>query len=387
MMATFTQRGVDEQGKEIWYVRIFVDGKQKGFTFHGSRKQAEKEAAKLEIAKERGETITPSKMKVKEYLKEWMETYQKPEVTKITYHKDKLKLDAYIYPIIENKSMKALTAMDCQKVINALAVDQGKVRTAVTVFNLLKKAFRKAVDLGYLIKNPMDSVTKPKDRAQQRPFLTIEQASIFMEYAKKDNYYPLFAFLLLTGVRPEEAYGLQWADVDFDKATIAIVRSAKSIPGGGWEFADLKTRTSRRNLDLSPSLAEILRNHKREQAKVRLIMGAEWNDNDLVFANMKGNPMGASRVRDHLAKVLADADLPKIRLYDLRHTHGSMLMSEGAAIKEISDRLGHANTSMTVNRYLHATPSRTRASVNRLDVALEEAAKKREEKQNEQDVN
>jgi integrase len=386
-MATFTQRGIDADGKEVWYIRVFVEGKQKGFTFHGSKKQAEKEAGKLESAKDRGETITPSKMKVEEYLKEWLETYQKPEVTKITYYENTLKLDSHVYSFIGQKRMNALTAMDCQKVINRLAVDQGKTRTAVMVFNLLKKAFRKAVDLGYLIKNPMDAVTKPKDSAEQRPFLTVEQAAVFLEYAKKDSYYPALAFLLLTGTRPEEAFGLKWTDVDFDNGTLAIVRSMKRTPGGGWEYSDLKTTTSRRNLDLSSTLAEILRNHRREQSKARLIMGTEWINNDLVFTNQTGNPIDPSRVRKHLAKVLEAAGLPKIRLYDLRHTHGSMLMSEGAAIKEISDRLGHANTSMTVNRYLHATPSRTRASVNRLDEALAEATKKQEEKQNKHDVN
>ncbi len=386
-MATFTQRGIDADGKEVWFIRVFVDGKQKGFTFHGSKKQAEKEAGKLESAKERGETITPSKMKVEEYLKEWLETYQKPEVGKMTFHDNTLRMSSHVIPFIGQKRMNALNAMDCQKVINRLAVDQGKKRTAVAVFNLMKKAFRKAVDLGYLIKNPMDAVTKPKDRAEQRPFLTIEQAAVFLDYAKKDSYYPVLAFLLLTGTRPEEAFGLKWTDVDFDNGTLAIVRSLQRTPGGGWEYGELKTTSSRRNLDLSPTLADILRNHKREQAKARLVMGAEWINNDLVFVNQLGNPIDPSRVRKHLAKVLEAAGLPKIRLYDLRHTHGSMLMSEGAAIKEISDRLGHANTSMTVNRYLHATPSRTRASVNRLDEALAEATKKQDEKQNNQDVN
>ena len=386
-MATFTKRGIDADGKEVWYIRVFVEGKQRGFTFHGSKKQAEKEAGKLESAKERGETITPSKMKVEEYLKEWLETYQKPEVKKITYHEDTLRIKSHVIPFIGHKRMNALNAMDCQKVINSLAIDQGKTRTAVMVFNLMKKAFRKAVDLGYLIKNPMDAVTKPKDHAEQRPFLTVEQAAIFLEYAKKDSYYPVLAFLLLTGTRPEEAFGVKWTDIDFVNGTLAIVRSMQRTPGGGWEYGELKTTSSRRNLDLSPTLSEILRNHKRDQAKARLIFGTEWINNDLVFTNQTGNPIDPSRVRKHLAKVLEAARLPKIRLYDLRHTHGSMLMSEGAAIKEISDRLGHANTSMTVNRYLHATPSRTKASVNRLDEALAKATKKQEEKQNNHDVN
>ena len=61
-------------------------------------------------------------------------------------------------------------------------------------------------------------------------------------------------------------------------------------------------------------------------------------------------------------------------------------MSEGADIKSISGRLGHANTSMTVNRYLHATPSRTKASVNRLDAALA-ATMEAQKRQSDQDVN
>lgn len=380
-MATFTYRGVDDHGKEIWYIRVFVDGRQKGFTFHGTKRKAEMEAAKLENAKSQGETITASKTKVEDYLKEWLVTYQKPEVTKNTCYEDELRLTTHVIPFIGQKRMNALNAMDCQKVINRLAVEQGKTRTAVMVFNLMKKAFRKAVDLGYLIKNPMDAVTKPKDRAEQRPFLTIEQAAIFLEYAQHDSYYPILTFLLLTGTRPEEAFGLKWEDIDFENGTLAIVRSLKHLPGGGWEYSELKTTTSRRNLDLDDDLLTILRNHRREQAKARLILGAEWIDNGLVFTNQVGNPLDVSRVRKHLADVLEVAGLPKIRLYDLRHTHGSMLMAEGAAIKEISDRLGHANTSMTVNRYLHATPSRTRASVNRLSQALAEARKKREEKQ------
>lgn len=386
-MATFTKRGVDAEGKEVWYIRVFVEGKQKGFTFHGTRKAAEKEAGKLESAKERGETITPSKMKVEEYLREWLETYQKPEVGKITFHDQSLKIISHVMPFIGQKRMNLLNAMDCQKVINRLAIEQDKKRTAEITYNLMKKAFRKAVELGYLIKNPMDAVTKPKSKAEQRPFFTIEQAALFLDHAQQDSYYPILAFLLLTGTRPEEAFGLKWSDIDLENGTLAIVRSVKRVPGGGWEYSDLKTTTSRRNLDLSPTLSEVLRNHKREQAKARLIIGAEWIDNGLVFTNQVGNPVDIAVVRKHLAKVLETAGLPLIRLYDLRHTHGSMLMAEGADIKSISDRLGHANTSMTVNRYLHATPSRTRASVNRLDAALAEAKKKQEEKQHEHDVN
>ena len=195
-------------------------------------------------------------MKVEVYLLEWLETYQKPEVTKTTIFEDTIRLNAHVIPLIGQKKMNALSAMDCQKVINRLSVDQGKTRVAVMTYNLMKKAFRKEVELGYLVKNPMDNITKPKDRAEQRPFLTIEQAAVFLDYVQRDSYYPVLAFLILTGTRPEEAFGLKWSDIDFDNGSLAIVRALKRVPGCGWEFADLKTTTSRRNLDLADDLAQ-----------------------------------------------------------------------------------------------------------------------------------
>lgn len=381
-MATITNRGKDKYGKDVWYIRVFVDGKQKGFTYHGSERAAKREASQAENRRQQGETVTPSKVKVADYLAEWLETYQKPEVTKVTFSEDSRRIKAHVIPAIGEKRMAALSPMDCQRIVNALAQD-GKTRTAVMVFNLLKKSLRKAVELGYLVKNPMDVVTKPKDRAQERPSLTVEQAAVFLEAAKDDSLHAFLSFLLLTGVRPEEAQGLRWEDIDLEDRSVSIRRSMKRTPGGGWEFADLKTATSRRNLDLGSQLTDILRAHKREQAKMRLSMGEDWTDNRLVFTNRAGNPVDISRARKHLAKILEQAELPAIRLYDLRHTHGSLLLDQDMNIKAISDRLGHANTSMTVNRYLHAQRSQSQEGVNRLDAALNAVG----HKDGEQDVN
>ncbi|MCY0909928.1 MAG: site-specific integrase [Sulfobacillus thermotolerans] len=377
-MATISHRGTDKDGKGIWRIRVFVDGKQKSITYHGSERGAQRTAAAAENRREQGETVAPSKVRVSEYLIEWMDTYQRHEVTPQSLRNDRGFLNLHIIPSIGEKRMASLSPMDCQKIVNRLA-QEGKTRTAVMVFNMMKKAFRKAVELGYLVKNPMDAVTKPRDRAKERPALTVEQAATFLEAAQTDSLYAFLSFLLLTGTRPEEAQGLKWEDVNLSDKTVSIRRSMKRVPGGGWEFADLKTTTSRRNLDLGERLADILRKHKKEQAKVRLLMGEDWTDNGLVFANQAGNPVDTSRARKHLSAILSRTGLPEIRLYDLRHSHGSMLLDQDVNIKAISDRLGHANTSMTVNRYLHAQRSQSREGVNRLDAALEDVGKKDDE--------
>ncbi|MCY0903289.1 MAG: tyrosine-type recombinase/integrase, partial [Firmicutes bacterium] len=83
---------------------------------------------------------------------------------------------------------------------------------------------------------------------------------------------------------------------------------------------------------------------------------------------------------------LIRAGLPRIRLYDLRHTHGSMLLDQEVNIKAISDRLGHANTSMTVNRYLHAQRRQSREGMQRLDDALDKVRPVKEEDVSELDA-
>ncbi len=362
-MATIAHRGTDSDGKEIWRIRVFVDGKQKSITYHGSERGAQRTAAAAENRREQGETVTPTKMKVGDYLSEWLETYQKHEVAKITYAEDTGRLRRHILPEIGEKRMATLTTMDCQRTVNRLT-QQGKARSAVMVFNLLKKSLRKAVELGYLVKNPMDAVTKPKDRAQERPALTDEQATAFLEAAKEDTLYSFFAFLLHTGARPEEAQGLRWIDVDFEKRVICFRRAMKRLPGGGWEFAEMKTTSSVNDFPMNEELIGILRAHKKEQARLRLAMGTDWADNGLAFTNQAGNPVDVSKARKHLKAILTSSRLPTIRLYDLRHTFGSTTLQDGTDIKTVSRLMRHASITTTA-RYMHGNAETDRAAVER----------------------
>ncbi len=381
-MATITNRGKDKDGKDVWYIRVFVDGKQKGFTYHGSERAAKREASQAENRRQQGETITPSRMKVADYLNEWMDTYQKQEVNKRCYYNHSSLARVHVLPAIGDKRMSTISPMDCQKIMNKLAAE-GKTRTAVIVFNLMKKAFRKAVELGYLVKNPMDLATKPRDRAQERPALTVEQVDVFLEAIKNDGMHALLAFLTLTGARPEEAFGLRWEDVNFGDRLAGFRRAVKRIPGGGWEFAELKTADSESDFPLSDELMEMLRAHKKEQAKMRLSMGEDWTDNGLVFTNTVGNPVDIVVVRKHLAKILEQSNLPSIRLYDLRHSFGSALLENGEDIKTVSLLMRHADIK-TTGRYMHGHAARNRLAVERLSKRLSKEKKKTEDQQDAQ---
>lgn len=362
-MATITHRGTDKDGKGIWRIRVFVDGKQKSITYHGSERGAQRTAAAAENRREQGETVAPTKKKVGDYLNEWLETYQRQEVAKGTFVEDAGRLRRHVLPVIGEKRMASLTTMECQRVVNALSND-GKSRTAVMVYNLMNKAFRKAVELGYLVKSPMDAVAKPKDRAEERPALTDEQATIFLDAAKTDSLYAFFAFLLHTGARPEEAQGLRWMDVDFEARVIRFRRAMKRLAGGGWEFAEMKTTASVNDFPMNEELMGILKTHKKAQASLRLAMGTDWADHGLVFANQVGNPVDISAARKHMKVILKSTKLPAIRLYDLRHTFGSTTLQDGTDIKTVSRLMRHASIATTA-RYMHGNAETDRAAVER----------------------
>ncbi len=63
-----------------------------------------------------------------------------------------------------------------------------------------------------------------------------------------------------------------------------------------------------------------------------------------------------SLVRNHFKKILKEAKLPNIRPYDLRHTCATLLLAAGVHPKIVSERLGHASITLTLDTYSHVLP-------------------------------
>src|SRR5207253_2036433 len=142
--------------------------------------------------------------------------------------------------------------------------------------------------------------------------------------------------------------------------------------GGGWKFTEPKTAKSRRSIPLPPSIVRHLRTHRRHQGEQRLKVGADYQPNDLVFATKLGAPLLLRNLlRRHFKPLLVRAGLPgSIRLYDLRHTCATLLLSANEHPKIVSERLGHANVNLTLDTYSHVLPSMQRAVSAKLERIL-----------------
>ena len=76
-----------------------------------------------------------------------------------------------------------------------------------------------------------------------------------------------------------------------------------------------------------------------------------------MFAREDGSPVHPDYFSQTFDRAVKRLELPKIRLHDLRHTHATLGLGAGVPIKVMSDRLGHATTSFTMDVYMHAIPA------------------------------
>lgn len=91
---------------------------------------------------------------------------------------------------------------------------------------------------------------------------------------------------------------------------------------------------------------------------------------DLVLASATGEPLNEREVVRHFKAVLKAANLPDIRLYDLRHTCASLLLAAGENPKVVSERLGHASVTLTLDTYSHVLPGLQQAASEKLESLL-----------------
>jgi len=183
---------------------------------------------------------------------------------------------------------------------------------------------------------------------------------------------PLFAFALVTGMRPGEYLALQWKDVDHISGAVAVRRALAQSAEGSWKFEEPKTARSRRSIPLPPSVIKALHSHRRRQAVEILAAGPGYTNHDLVFAAENGSPLAIRNlVRRHFKPILKAAGLPSsFRLYDLRHSCATLLLSAGENPKIVAERLGHASVTMTLDVYSHVLPDMQRAATEKLEAML-----------------
>ena len=356
------------------------NGKRKRKWLQGFRTKKEAQAHLNEKLAEiqKGQFVDPTKMTVSQFLDYWMENFVATSCTPLTHEKYKYDVDAYFKPFLGHYQIGQLQPAHIQKyyadMLKSGNIRKGGGLSKITVENhhrLLRSAFNKAVIWQMIGKNPFDSVQKPKPEHKEMNILTFEQVNALLDAMGKSQYYGIVFMAIYTGMRKGEILGLRWKDVNLEAGTIKVTQTLQRVIGKGLVYGEPKTGSSRRTIHVSLSVVELLKEIKVRQTENKLQYGPEYQDHGLVFCQKIGKPIDQQQMRKTYKAALRRAGLPDIRFHDLRHTHASLLLSEGSTpLKVVQERLGHSRPSITADVYSHALPHMQKEAANLFEEKL-----------------
>ena len=182
--------------------------------------------------------------------------------------------------------------------------------------------------------------------------------------------HPIATLALLSGARRGELLALRWCDLDVDKGSVpGIERSLEQTRAGGLRFKEPKTPDSVRVISLPAGAVEALKAHRVRQLEQRMML-RQGGRPELVFTTLDGDPITPDVLSKAWSRQTAAKGMPQVHFHALRHTHASMLISEGIDIVQISERLGHASPTITLNTYSHLFKKDDDDLVSALEKAL-----------------
>ena len=240
-----------------------------------------------------------------------------------------------------------------------------------SIFIVLRSIFSVAMKNGFLDRHPCDYVILPRapTRAEeQKPRLTEEQArELFRMTEEHTWFHAVVRFLLLTGVRSGEAFGLRWEDVDFERKMIHVCHNLTNVAGHHW-LDTPKTKNSIRQIAMSPAVEELLLRQREEQRRWAREYGETFRHPEMVFTTTRGNFVDHNYTEKKFKALLADTEFSENTLHSLRHANATLMLASGVDLKVVSTLLGHSSIATTANLYTDVL-ERTKAEAAR-SVAL-----------------
>lgn len=345
-----------------WFVRD-AEGRRVQRTKGGFRTKREAQAHLTEtLARvQDGSYSEPAdrKMTVAEYTREqWMPSLDLRPATVDQYTHA---ANSWVLPHIGGERLAALTPAHIERMVTTLRLTgskSGKPLSArsVQIAHLVAKMIcAHALQRGYLLRNPVDVVKRPKAGHVEMKAWNADEVKTFLTKSADDRLRAAWVLFLARGPRRGEIAGMRWTDVDLDAGRWRITHTRISI---GWEIVESQPKTSagRRSIPLDPQLVSLLKAHRRTQLADKLAAGPDYMDSGYVFTDETGAPYHPGHFSDRWEKLVAKAGVPRIRLHDARHTAATLMLANGTPTKVAAELLGHASTAITEQLYQHVMP-------------------------------
>lgn len=348
-----------------------------------TRREAEEALTARQRERDTGTALDPTRMTTGAYLDHWLAAAIAPSKRPLTTERFRFAIARYLAPVIGDVPLQRLNPAHVSAVHAALTRAGYRRATIVHTHNVLHNALKQAVRWRLIAVNPCDAA--PAGQVEQPPTVAWDTATArrFQAAVAADPDAVLWLLAIATGLRRGELLGLKWADVDWERGQLRVVRARVRNPAGGTMEQGTKGKRAR-VLDLAPQDVAMLREHRRRQRELRLRHADNWRDRGWVFCEPPGvgrnaglpggRPLSPSTFTRRWAAILRATGLPRIRPHDLRHTNATVLLEQGVHPRMVQERLGHATFAETMDRYSHATPTLGKAAALAIAAALRGAA-------------
>ncbi len=335
-----------------------------------------------------GLLVAPEKQTVGQFLTWWLDGVVRPSARPKTLKFYEFVSRVHLIPGLGEIPLQKLTPQQVQTFLNERLTSPsdrtGRLRSARSVRHIhrtLCTALNSAVKYGNVGRNVALRVDPPRAPKPEIRYFSVEQARAFLEAAKNDRLYALYATVLSLGLRLGEGLGVAWPDVDLDTGRFNIHQALQRIDRklypaqAGLQLVEPKGGYSDRVVTLPAVAISALRHRQALQETERQWAGTKWcNQWDLVFTSKFGTPLDERNVLRRFQNILAVAGLPKMRIHDLRHSAVAILIAQGVNIKAISELLGHSSVAFTLQVYGHLLEETKRETATKMDAALSPVA-------------
>ncbi|GAA0104087.1 site-specific integrase [Paraclostridium sordellii] len=328
--------------------------KQKSHGKYSSKKDAEKHLIEIKNSVNKNKFIISKDITLVERCNLYINDDSK-NLSPSTFRVRNVILNSSIKPFFKDLKLTDITPSILQSFVNHIYKNHTQQSARVRVA-FVKAVLNEAHRLQEINDNPNNFIKTPKSSVADVRIPDVYSKEEVKEVINKleGSIIEIPILLMLTlGLRCGEACGLRWDDIDFENNIISINKTLIYVNKKGLIYKEPKTKESIRTLSAPIELISKLKKAKIKYNKLKLENVLESKFENLVCLNSILTPYYEHTLLKSWYKFLEKNNIKKITLHDLRHTHATLLILAGTDMKTVSDRLGHTDIKITMNRYSH----------------------------------
>ena len=343
-----------------------MSGKTTRKSFYGhSKKEARNKAEEYRISLLTGSLVNKH-INMTDWINKWLKIYKENTVKGNTLSKYKNIVDNHIVPYFGNAPVAAVNPADIRNFYNLKMGYSADFQHQIST--LLFSVFEDAIDNDIIYKNPAKNIKQEASRSSNpaKRVYTHEQAQKVRQFALNHRYGAEIICLLDCGLRRGEMLALQWSDIDLDKKTLHVRRSA-ALVNGQIVVTDPKTPRSNRVIPLGDTAVFAIQKLQKTSP--------------FLFPNVNGKVQRPDTWDKRHYKIFMDEMIklyegknqkapPFLNAHELRHTCASLMIEDGVDLVHVSRFLGHSSSNITDKIYVHINVEQLRSAINKNTTTL-----------------